>query len=67
MQERLDLGDEFLRQIFELRPEPRLHALTRPDQLFAEGRQYGAFAATGFDERHAEKIGPCSTRFQTCR
>src|SRR5438034_8019149 len=37
MQERLDLGHEFLREIFELRAEPRLHALSGPDQFFAEG------------------------------
>ena len=58
VQERLDLGREFLRQIFQLRAEPRLHALPGPDQLFAEGGQRRALAALGFDQRHAKEIGP---------
>ena len=33
LEERLDLARELLRQIFELRPEPRLHALAGPHQL----------------------------------
>ena len=36
MQKRLDLGGEFLREIFELRAEAGLHALSGPDQLLAE-------------------------------
>src|SRR5665213_1751430 len=58
MQERLDLGGEFLRQIFKLRTEPRLHALAGPDQFFAEGRQGRALAATGFHQRNTEEIRP---------
>ena len=58
MQERLDLGREFLREIFKLRTKPRLHALAGPDQLFAERRQHRALAAMGFDQRHAEEFGP---------
>ena len=58
MQERLDLGHEFLREIFELRAEPRLHALSGPDQFFAEGGERRALAAPGLDQRHAEEIGP---------
>ena len=58
MQERLDLGDELLREIFQLRTETGLHALPGPDQLFAERRQFRAFAALGFDQRHAKKSGP---------
>ena len=58
MQEGLDLGDEFLREIFELRTEARLHALAGPDQLFAEGGEHRALAAMGLDQRHAEEFGP---------
>src|SRR5216684_1744476 len=58
MQKRLDLGDKLLRQVFQLRTETRLHALSRPDQLFAEGRQFRALAAMGFDQWHPEKIRP---------
>ena len=58
MQERLDLGHEFLREIFELRAEPRLHALSGPDQFFAEGGERRALAAVSLDQRHAEEIGP---------
>jgi len=58
MQERLDLGGEFLRQVFKLRSEPRLHPLPGPYQLLAESRQRRALAAMGFDQRHAEELGP---------
>src|SRR5436309_1102329 len=58
MQERLDLGHEFLREIFELRTEPRLHALSGPDQFFAEGGERSALAAVSLYQRHAEEIGP---------
>src|SRR5258708_26895474 len=58
MQERLDLGHKFLRQILKLRSETRLHTLTRPDQFFTECGQRRALAAMGFDQRHAEEIGP---------
>jgi hypothetical protein len=57
-QTRLDLGGQFLRQIFQLRAEASLHALSGPDQLFAEGRQPCALAAMGFDQRYAKEIGP---------
>src|SRR5262249_7719175 len=39
VQEWLDSRHKLLSEIFQLRPEPRLHALTGPDQLFAEGRE----------------------------
>ena len=58
MQERLDLGRKFLRQIFKLRAEPRLHSLAGPHQLFTERRQGGALAAPGLDQGHAEEFGP---------
>ena len=58
VQERLDLGRELLREVFQLRTEARLHALPGPDQLFAERRQRRALAALGFDQRHAEEVGP---------
>src|SRR6266404_8903172 len=58
MQERLDLGRKFLRQVLELRAEPRLHALSGPHQFFSEGRQHRTLAAMGFDQRDAEKLGP---------
>src|SRR5260370_41705984 len=58
MQKRLDLRDKLLRQVFQLRTKARLHALAGPDQLFAERRQFCSFAALGFDQGHAEKIGP---------
>ena len=58
MQERLDLGDEFLRQVLELRTKAGLHALPGPHQLLTERRQRRAFAAMGFDQRHAEELGP---------
>ena len=58
MQERFDLRHKFLRQIFKLRAEARLHALSGPDQLFTECGQRGALATMGFDQGDAEKIGP---------
>src|SRR5258706_623377 len=58
MQERFDFGRKFLRQIFELRAEARLHSLSGPDQLFTECGQRGAPATMGFDQGNAEKIGP---------
>ena len=58
MQERLDFGCEFLRQIFELRAEPSLHPLSGPDQLLSEWSELRALAALGFDQRHAEKLRP---------
>src|SRR2546430_3353956 len=58
MQERLDFGDELLREIFKLRTEPCLHALAGPDQFFAEGGERRTLAALGLDQRHAEEIGP---------
>ena len=58
VQERLDLGREFLREIFKLRAETRLHPLAGPDQFFAEGGQRRALAAMGLDQRHAEELRP---------
>jgi hypothetical protein len=58
LQKRLDLSDKLLRQIFQLRAEARLHALSGPDQLFAERGQFCPFSALGLDQRHAEKFGP---------
>ena len=58
MQERFDFGDEFLREIFELRTKAGLHALAGPDQLFAEGGERRALAAMGLDQRHTEEFGP---------
>src|SRR5260370_41745071 len=58
MQKRLDLGDKLLRQIFQLRAEPGLQALASLNQLLAESRQFCPFAAMGFNQRHAEKLGP---------
>src|SRR5580692_3476119 len=58
MQEGFDLGRKFLRKILQLRAETRLHALTGPYQLLAEGREFRALAALGFDQRDAEKPGP---------
>src|SRR5712672_98185 len=58
MQKWLDFGDQLLRQVFQLWTETRLHALSRPHQLFSEGRQFRALAAMGFDQWHPEKIGP---------
>jgi hypothetical protein len=58
MQEGLDLGGEFLREIFKLRTETGLHALAGPDQFFAEGGQHRALAAMGLDQWHTEEIGP---------
>jgi hypothetical protein len=39
VQKRLDLGDEFLREIFELRTEASLHPLSGPDQFLSECRE----------------------------
>ena len=58
MQEGLDLGGEFLREIFKLRTETGLHALAGPHQFFAEGGQHRALAAMGLDQRHTEEFGP---------
>src|SRR3954466_1418940 len=58
VQERLDLGDEFLREIFQLRTETGLHALSGPDQLFAERRQHRPLAAAGFYQRGPEERRP---------
>src|SRR5229473_1121818 len=58
MQERFDLGHEFLREILKLRTETGLHALSGPYQFFTERGQRGALAAMGFDQRDAEKIRP---------
>src|ERR1700704_1075374 len=58
IQERLDLGRKFLRQILELRAGARLHPLSGPHQFFSECGQHRALAAMGFDQRNAEKLGP---------
>ena len=58
LEERLDLARELLRQIFELRSEPGLHALARPHQPLAERRQFRALAALGLDQRRAEEFRP---------
>src|SRR5258708_3662198 len=58
MQERFDLRHKFLRQIFKLRAETCLHALSGPHQFFTECGERGAPATMGFDEGSAEKIGP---------
>src|ERR1700736_6297525 len=58
MQERFDLRHKFLRQIFKLRAETCLHALSGPHQFFTECSQRCALAAAGFDQRDAEKLGP---------
>ncbi|MGY4309128.1 hypothetical protein ACVIJ6_006371 [Bradyrhizobium sp. USDA 4369] len=58
LQERLDLGDELLREIVELRTKPRMHALARPHQLVSECGQSRSLAALGFHQRHAEECRP---------
>ena len=58
MQERLDFGGEFLREIFKLRAETGLHPLSGPHQLLAESRQRRALAAMSFHQWHAEEFGP---------
>ena len=58
MQERFYFRGELLGEVFQLRTKARLHALSGPHQLLAERRQRRAFAALGFDQRHAEEVGP---------
>src|SRR2546426_279834 len=58
LEKRLDLARKLLREIFELGPEPRLHALARPHQPLAERGQLGTLAALGFDQRRAEELRP---------
>src|SRR6266446_4326361 len=58
MQERFDFGRKFLRQIFKLRAETCLHALSGPHQFFTECCQRCALTAMGFDQRDAEENGP---------
>ena len=58
LQERLDLAGKLLREVFELRAEPGLHALAGPYQPLAEGGQPRALAALGFYQRRAEKCRP---------
>ena len=57
-EERLDLARQLLRQIFELRPEPGLHALAGPHQPLAERRELRALAALGLDQRGSEELRP---------
>src|SRR5439155_24212749 len=54
----LDLARKLLREVIELGPGPRLHALAGPHQPLAERTQLGALAALGFDQRRAEKLRP---------
>src|SRR3954452_3583042 len=58
VQERLDLREQLLRELFQLRTETCLHALSGPDQLFAERRQRRPLAAAGFDQRRPEERRP---------
>src|SRR6202165_4191700 len=58
MQDRFDLRPKFLRQIFKLRAETCLHALSGPHQFFTECCQRCALTAMGFDQRDTEENGP---------
>ncbi|CEG07127.1 hypothetical protein BN961_00508 [Afipia felis] len=58
MQERFDLARELLREVLQLRAEPRFEPLSRPDQFLAERRQRRAAAALALDERRAEECRP---------
>ena len=58
MQKRLDLGGQFLRQVFELRTKASLHPLSGPDQFFSECGKPRTLASLGFDQRYTEKFRP---------
>ncbi|MGX1010879.1 hypothetical protein AB7M69_005236 [Bradyrhizobium japonicum] len=57
-EERLDLARQLLRQVFELRPEPGLHAFAGPYQPLAKRGEFRALAALGFDQRGSEELRP---------
>jgi hypothetical protein len=57
-QQLVDVGFELLRKVLQLRAQPRLQALGRPDQLFTKGRQRGTASLTALHQRGREELRP---------
>src|SRR5258708_1615398 len=67
MQERFDLRHKFLRQIFKLRAETCLHALSGPHQFFTNAVSVVPLPRWVSTRGAPKKLDHCSTRFQTWR